>query len=247
MYTPSEIKYQSDEIGELVTALSQFQGAYRGAEHNKEGVHNSKYADLHAIWSTVREPLKEYGLSLTHIPFQSEDKVILITLLSHKSGQWFRSVIPLSMHEKITETFKFGATITYMMRYILKAMLGISTADDIEDFDINTPLACEEVAAPAKKIDAMGEEASNDLKVLLRERGKEYQDKFKGILEKRYTNFEKMAFLPMKEYFALRKLIMAKPIELAEAVSKPAESITVPSKAIPLDEYSNDDDEAANG
>lgn len=131
--------FMSAEINELSAALSAFQGSIEQPKLEKEVKvitksgkdYKFKYADLSACVKSAAPRLKECGLSVTQII--SEGK--LITLLSHTSGQWFKS--ELFLPAQSAEYQAFGSAITYLKRYSYCAILGI-----VADTDDDANMAC---------------------------------------------------------------------------------------------------------
>jgi hypothetical protein len=124
----------SESISELATALSLAQSEIRGAKKDvenpafKQGQKVSKYADLSSVWEACREPLTRNGLSITQIPFETPEGLMLVTMLMHKSGEWIKSTMaikPLS-----TTPQAAGSAMTYARRYSLSAMVGVAPDDD---------------------------------------------------------------------------------------------------------------------
>jgi hypothetical protein len=77
--------------------------------------------------------LLESDLAFIQIPSMTEDGAqILISMLTHSSGEWFRSVFHLRPQgTKMTNDMQaLGSGITYLRRYALCSMLGIAQEDD---------------------------------------------------------------------------------------------------------------------
>lgn len=131
--------FMSAEIKEISAALSAFQGSVEQPKLEKEvkvktqtgGEYKFKYADLSACVKAAAPALKEHGLSVSQII--SDGK--LITLLSHTSGQWFKSELLLPTQS--TDYQSFGSAITYLKRYSYCAILGI-----VADTDDDANMAC---------------------------------------------------------------------------------------------------------
>jgi hypothetical protein len=135
-------QFMSEDISKLALALSKFQGSVPKIPKNchvnypaKDKYGNEKervkysYADLADIISITSKPLSDLELSTIQF-FVSEGEVIyLTTILSHSSGQWVRSQIPIQAHQKLQE---LGSELTYLRRYSLSSILGIC-ADEDED------------------------------------------------------------------------------------------------------------------
>lgn len=139
-------KLMSDNINELATALSQFQGAVQQPSFNKAvnyGQTKFRYADLAECQRVTRKPLADAGLAVT----QTIENGMLVTRLLHKSGQYIASEIPFILPNKMQE---LGSMLTYLKRYSYCAILGIA-ADDDDDANLydNTGKAVEPIAKPS--------------------------------------------------------------------------------------------------
>ena len=127
--------FMSAQINEIATALSEFQGSIKQPKLTKEvkvatrqgSNYKFRYADLSACMEASREGLKANGLAVV----QMIDNDRLITLLTHKSGQWFQSVISIRNANNLAYQ-DLGSAITYLKRYSFCAILGI-VADDDDD------------------------------------------------------------------------------------------------------------------
>lgn len=131
--------FMSAEIKDISAALSAFQGSIEQPKLEKEVKvktragyeYRFKYADLSACVKAAAPALKEHGLSVSQIISESK----LITLLSHTSGQWFKS--ELSLPPQGSDYQAFGSAITYLKRYSYCAILGI-----VADTDDDANMAC---------------------------------------------------------------------------------------------------------
>lgn len=120
---------QSENINELITALSKVQGQLKGALKDSVNPHfKSKYADLGSIWEACREPLSENGLAVVQTLSYENDRQMLVTTLGHISGQWMRSVMALPTVKPGAQ--EVGSCITYCRRYSLAAIIGVCQEDD---------------------------------------------------------------------------------------------------------------------
>lgn len=142
----------SENINEIATALSKFQGQVGTIEKDKEvniraksGYNiKYKYADLATIMTQIRKPLSENGLCVSHgIQTQENQKRLLVTTVFHNSGQWLRSSMLI---EQTNDEKSLGAKITYYRRYALSSLLGIVTDDDV-DADLQGAIQQEPVQA----------------------------------------------------------------------------------------------------
>ena len=120
---------RSETINELATALSKAQAKIRPAPKDATNPHfKSKYADLASVVDAYREPLAEFGLSLSQHPSSDGAKVIITTLLMHTSGQWIESDLALTAEKATPQSV--GSAITYGRRYSAMAITGMAADDD---------------------------------------------------------------------------------------------------------------------
>ena len=137
--TPRIASYMSANIDEISAALSAFQGSVEQPKLEKEVKvktktgrdYSFKYADLCACVKAATPALKANGLSVCQLI--SDGK--LVTILSHKSGQWFKSELMLPIQS--TDYQAYGSAITYLKRYSYCAILGV-----VADTDDDANLAC---------------------------------------------------------------------------------------------------------
>lgn len=131
------IPMQSAEIGKLTEALSKFQGSVQQPKLNKSvtvrtkegGSYKFQYADLGACVAAAAPKLQENGLAI----IQTIQGQTLVTTLSHSSGEFINSQMPLHQQTLFSASFQsIGSMITYMKRYAYCAILGL-VADDDDD------------------------------------------------------------------------------------------------------------------
>jgi len=99
--------------------------------------HNSKYADLSSVWSAIRKPLTDNGLSILQTTESYEGGVTVVTTLLHISGESIETRLSAKVPAKkdkngqeISNVQSLGSAITYLRRYSLAAMIGVCPADD---------------------------------------------------------------------------------------------------------------------
>jgi hypothetical protein len=124
----------SEQINELLAALSQAQGKIGDATKGRKA-YNYNYADLASCWSACRGALSEHGLSIIQTVGRGDAGIVLRTMLGHSSGQWIDSEIPITLapNGKKNELQELGSALTYLRRYSLMAMVGISPVEDDDD------------------------------------------------------------------------------------------------------------------
>jgi hypothetical protein len=130
---------QSESIAELAEALSKFQGEIKDPEHDgrvdyqplKGPRVNYTYATLSAVMKVARPVLSKNGLAIMQgVTNLDNGKIIVVTQLMHKSGQWIRSKFGLDYSTGKPQ--EQAGIITYDRRYSLAPMLGISSETDVD-------------------------------------------------------------------------------------------------------------------
>lgn len=118
----------SPTIAELITALVAAQKELGPAIKNATNPHfHSDYADLTSHLETALPILSKHDLALIQLPGFEGDKVVVTTVLAHKSGEWI-STKPGLKQEK-GGPHELGSLVTYLRRYGL-GIYGASQADD---------------------------------------------------------------------------------------------------------------------
>jgi len=150
------MRYQSEAIDLIATALAAAQAEMGPAEKNCTNTHtNSRYADLASV-RVACGPLAKHGIAITQtieryegpaekagqekveIRRDRENKPVqfrtlvsiqgyLWTQLTHSSGQWIASELPLLADW--TQPQQLGITISYYRRYALAALAGVAQED----------------------------------------------------------------------------------------------------------------------
>lgn len=119
----------SEKLDELAKALAKAQAMIKNAIKDSTNPHfKSRYADLASNWDAIREPLSSNGLSVIQTPSSFENKVQLTTMLLHESGQFVRDTMTMTPQQNTPQAQ--GSCITYMRRYMIQGVAGISAEDD---------------------------------------------------------------------------------------------------------------------
>ena len=129
-------------INELATALSHVQGELQDVGRAKQG-HGYRYADLGQVLAEVRPALARHGLAVIQMPGRMvEGEITLETLLTHSSGQWVSSTCsaPIVEGRGMSVAQAVGSVISYLRRYCLAAMVGLTQVDDDASLH-STPVA----------------------------------------------------------------------------------------------------------
>jgi hypothetical protein len=137
----------SEKIDQIAVALNKAQSVMENAKKTSANpFFHSKYADLDEVWDTARKPLADNGLSIiqsiasgTEIfrmktptkeqPDKESNMIWLVvtTRLLHTSEQWFEDSVSMPVE---ADPQSLGKVTTYIRRYALMAMVGISPEDD---------------------------------------------------------------------------------------------------------------------
>ncbi len=120
---------QSEQINELAAALAKAQAEIQPAiKDSTNPFFKSKYADLSSVWNACKAPLTKNGLSVLQTMESQNGQLTLVTTLAHGSGQWIRSFLPIISQKQDAQSI--GSAITYMRRYSLAALVGVTTDED---------------------------------------------------------------------------------------------------------------------
>ena len=143
----------------LIEALVQFHKTVPAISKTANAQYG-KFADLETVLSTVTPHLIKNGLviSQTFEPSEGVDP-ILVTRLLHVSGAELVSRLPMIIGKGRNALHDFGSSCTYLKRYALLAMLGLTADMDMDgDFADDKPAA----KPQAKKAPAVKEVSPED-------------------------------------------------------------------------------------
>lgn len=121
--------FASSTLGELAKALCAAQSDLAPVKRESINPHfKSRYADLASCWEAARAPLAKHGLAISQHAGLEGDVVTLTTILLHTSGEYLQSTagVRLTRHDAPS----VGSALTYLRRYALSAVLGLSSEDD---------------------------------------------------------------------------------------------------------------------
>ena len=97
---------------ELFTALAKAQGEIENAKKDTANdFFKSKYADLASVINAAKKPLADNGLSILQLTeIDANGNLILITQLSHSSGQFIRGAYPIKPVKDTLKAFAKDAS-----------------------------------------------------------------------------------------------------------------------------------------
>lgn len=121
---------RSEQINELNAAMAKAQGEIGPALKESVNPHfKQRYADFNSVWNACRGALSKNGLAVYQRVMPKEGAFLLETMLAHTSGQWISSFFPIVPQKNDSQGF--GSALTYMKRYALASLVGVSA--DVDD------------------------------------------------------------------------------------------------------------------
>jgi len=140
----------SESIALLAGALAKAQLQIEPASKNATNPHfRSHYADLASIWDACRGPLNTNGLSIVQFPCDGDvGRIGLCTMIVHSSGEWMSETITV---KALKEDPQFlGGVLTYLRRYSLAAVVGVTATEDDDGNAASTPANARVPAPPPR-------------------------------------------------------------------------------------------------
>lgn len=116
-------------------ALAGFQADLKPIVKTKQG-HNSKYADANDIAKSIRPLMEKHGLSFTHVENQEKEGWVSVTcIIRHVAGHSESSTLSAGYDTSGGKNAiqAIASTVTYLRRYTLTGLLGITTGEDDQD------------------------------------------------------------------------------------------------------------------
>jgi hypothetical protein len=176
---------QTEKTNTLLQSLVEAQAEFETLPKDKAG-YGYNYTDLDTVISYIRPILKKYGLGFIQMLSTLEgNQPAITTRLIHSSGEWIEDTTPLPPVQlaKGNAAQNLGAAITYMKRYTLCAMLGISSDEDVDGKPAPSDTRGSNHDVPAQK-QTNGPAGGPDTK--------EQHDTIKQLLETKYPDGKPM-------------------------------------------------------
>lgn len=147
---------QSDNITELLVALEAVQSELPTMPKNTPA-YGYKYADLDSITQAIKPILHKHGIAyLQTIGGASQEQMTLTTRVFNTKGQYVEDTafLPVITGTKNNAAQTLGMSITYMRRYALCAMLGITSDEDVDANVEAKPQPPKQSAPPKKQVNS---------------------------------------------------------------------------------------------
>ena len=126
---------QSENIVDVLSALVEVQNELPTFPKNKKAF-NYKYTELDTIVSGIKPVMHKYGLAFMQSVSGGENDapMTITTRIFSKSGQYVEDsiVLPKITMKGSNPVQEVGSAISYMKRYCLTAMLGITSDEDVD-------------------------------------------------------------------------------------------------------------------
>lgn len=121
---------KSDSIAELAKALASFHSEVKQPLKDKANpFFKSKYVPLENVVEAITDIAPKHGLSFLQYPVNQDDKVGIVTILMHSSGEYIETD-PVFAQPAKNDPQAMGSVITYLKRYSLSAVFGITSDED---------------------------------------------------------------------------------------------------------------------
>jgi hypothetical protein len=115
---------RNESVGKLASALVQARAAIKHPARNRVNPHfRNKYADLTAVLDAVIPAFTANGLAI----IQMVEGKQLVTMLVHTSGEFISTTAEIPPYNNAQQ---LGSALTYLRRYTVQALAGISADDD---------------------------------------------------------------------------------------------------------------------
>ena len=148
----------SSPLQPLIEALVNFHKTVP-AINKTANAQYGKFADLETVLSTVTPHLIKNGLVISQL-FEPSEGVdpILVTNLLHTSGAELVSRLPMVVGKGRNPLHDFGGSCTYLKRYALLAMLGLTADMDMDGDFADEKSEAKSTPKPAAKVQGVSDD-----------------------------------------------------------------------------------------
>jgi hypothetical protein len=119
----------SDSLTKIAPALTKALGEIHNATKDSKNPHfKSSYASLVAVIDATKDTLAAHGLTVIQAPGWVDSRVTVTSRILHSSGEWIESTAEAPVPK--ADPQGVGSAVTYLRRYSLAALCGITQEDD---------------------------------------------------------------------------------------------------------------------
>lgn len=124
---------QTESIKTLLSKIFKVQESIPTMPKDKQG-YGYKYTELDTIVSVLKPILQENGVGFMQTITSVEGKSAITTRIFCTEGEYIEdtAILPSVQMAKVNEAQNMGAAITYMRRYALCSMFGITSDEDVD-------------------------------------------------------------------------------------------------------------------
>lgn len=144
-------------------AFAEMQCAMPSVEKRTENTHTKKmYADLDDINFAVRPVMAKYGFGVSFKIVNQANGVSITGILMHKSGHREETtmILPLDVGAGRSAVQSVGSTTTYGKRYVMCALLNITSGDDNDNDGYKEPIDPLVTPVQARQVQALLDKCS---------------------------------------------------------------------------------------
>lgn len=224
---------QSDSITELLSALAEVQSELPTMPKSSQA-YGYKYTDLDTITQTIKPILSKHGIGyIQSVGGLTENALTLTTRIFNKKGEYIEdtAALPTITSTKNNAAQTLGMSITYMRRYALCAMLGITSDEDVDANITGIVQTQGSKQTPSKQETSSKQPAKFDFEPKGGETTPAEKKEIGGLLASKYTNgapvFSKDE---AKKYSAMRKDYTAR--EVIDAIKKELQTRLNPTQTM---------------
>ena len=138
---------QSESISKLLSGLMDVQREIPTMPKNAKA-YGYKYTDLDTITSVIKPILARHDIAyMQSVGMNEQGQNILTTRIFNRDGEYIEdsTILPIIQGTKNNSAQTLGMAITYMRRYALCAMFGITSDEDV---DANTVMPTQSANIP---------------------------------------------------------------------------------------------------
>lgn len=179
---------QSENITELLSSLAEIQNELPTMPKSSQG-YGYKYTALETITQTIKGILHKHNVGYLQSVGSENGLQTLTTRVFNTKGEWIEdtALLPIISSTKNNAAQTLGMSITYMRRYMLSAMLGITSDEDVDasSFEQN-----QKTSKQSGQSASQNNSASQKTKPQLKggEATPEENAEIKKLLQAKYTN-----------------------------------------------------------